>query len=304
MFLILHLCAGKILDQFITRLKTLYTDTNQPLLSQLEQLFPEANLVDHEFNIIKSLILDNNITVHIEMLLEYWKNRDQIIRVCQECMNVMKKYETKLSEEVSILQNMFDTNDQTSIETCMKIYQAYYIHYSKIYSEQMLKLIAQWSSSKELLEFLYSVTPTDVDDLLEVVNDWDETLINTKIVLDFVLLKRFIHQADMMIDFVSTEKSLNFDDITNCFRKIWDQVEFKNILTIFESCSKSLSITKRIYMKATNKEQSKRRRILDIMKNTQFYFCVHQLNITSNSGRYQFDVHITNNDWEPISSIH
>ena len=53
-------------------------------------------------------------------------------------------------------------------------------------------------------------------------------------------------------------------------------------------------------MGSTNKEQSKRRRILDIMKNSHFCFCVHRLKETVNGGEYQFDVQIMNSNWEPI----
>jgi hypothetical protein len=290
----------EILDQFTHRLADLCTEIDQPLLPQLEQLFPEKNFIDHELSVLKTF-LNNNISVYLEKLLEYWKTREHINRVCGEFINLINQYNAPVTEKITILQNMLDITDQTSVEICSNAYQAYCIHYSEVYSKPMLQLIAQWSSSKELLEFLNSVEVNDADDLLEVVNDWDETLIDTKTVLDFVLLKRFLHQANKLIESTPAEKLLELNDIVACFEKVWEEIEFKNILNNFESCSKCLLSLERICTGSKNKELSKRKRILDIMKNSQFCFCVHRLKETISGIGYQFDVHMMDNNWEPIS---
>ncbi|CAF4833776.1 unnamed protein product, partial [Rotaria sp. Silwood1] len=297
--LMLLLQVTKILDQFISRLKVLYTDTKQPLFPQLEQLFPEKNFIDHEFNIFEALV-DDNIASYLKKLVEYWKNYEHINHICRGCIHLSKHYNIPLTEQQSILQNILDINNQSSIETCKAVYQAYCAHYEEKYNKSVLKLIAQWSLSEKLIDFSYSLTVTDVDNLLEIVNDWDETLISTKTVLDFVLLKRFHHQTDIMIDSIRQKRYLEFNDIINCFEEVSNEIEFKNILNNYESCSKCLFSIDRICMGSKNKEQSKRRRILDIMKNSSLCFCVHQLRETVHGNQYQFDVHIMNTNWEPI----
>ena len=290
----------EILDGFTHHLEALCTKTDQPLLPQLEQLFPEKNFIDHEFNIFTTF-LNNNIIVYLEKLLEYWKTREHINRVCNEFINLINQYNAPDTDKVTVLRTMLRIDDQTSVEICSNAYQAYCEHYSKVYSKPMLELIAQLSSSKKLLEFLDSVELDDVDDLLEVVNDWDETVIDTKTVLDFVLLKRFLHQTNKLIESIREKKLLELNDIVVCFEKVSQEDEFKNILNNFESCSKCLLNLERICAGTKNKELSKRKRILDMMKNSQFCFCVHRWKETVNGIGYQFDVHMMNTNWEPIS---
>ena len=289
-----------ILDQFMSRLRALYTNTKQPLLPQLEQLFPEKNFIDHELKIFQTL-LDKNIFLYLEKLLEYWKNDELINHICKGCIALSEHYKISLGDHQPILENVLNIARQTSIETCSERYQAYCTNYSRDYSESTLKLIAHWSLSEELLKFLFSLQASDVDDLLEVVNEYDETLINTQTVLDFVLLKRFLNQLDIMVETISKNKSLELNDAVTCFQKSYSESEFKNILNNFETCSKCLSSLKYIFMASNQKEQSARNRILTIMKNSKFCFCVHQLKGTVHGSQYQFDVHIVGNNWKPVS---
>jgi hypothetical protein len=291
---------SKIFDIFIEHLNYICSDRQQSLFSQLKKLFPEKQLINTELIVMKSLLVGNTM-LRLEKLLKYWENREDIICFSKGCLNLCTKYNIEIRDKLIVLQDILKMDDETSSETCLVVYQNYCTHYLNRYSDLMIKLLTQWDSSYELLEFLYPFAATDVDDLLEIVNDWDEASMNTKTVLDFVMLKRFILTVNMKIESIRTEKPLVFDDIIICFQEIINKNEFDNVLFSFKSCSENLITIQRICMESKNKEQSKKKRILDIMKNSQFCFCFHRSNETIYTCDYQFDVHITNTDWKPVS---
>ena len=292
--------ATEILDQFQDRLTLLCTDKTQLLFPQLRQFFPETHFIDHELRVLKPL-LDDNTARRLDILLEYWKNQAYINQICEGYQYMLAHYQISPSIKLSVSENILAMHDEISSETCLTVYQDYCNHYSNRYSKVALDLIAYWSSSNELLKFLHSLETTGIDDLLEVVNDWDETLINTQTVLDLVSLKRFFDKVEIKVQSIRLKKSVELDDILCCSEETLNEIEFKNILTNVESCSKNLSALQRISLDLTNKEQSKRRRILDIVKSSNFCFFVSQLEEGLRSGEYGFDVHVTNDNREPIA---
>lgn len=290
----------EIRKQFVNLLECLCIEINKALHPQLEQLFFEKDLIDYEL-IILTPLLTSNVAAQLEVLLSYWKNRDRIFNIWKGCNHMMEEYHLPTSDKLLVLQTIVNFDNKTSSETCIAVYQDYCTHFSNKYSETTLKFIAQWSVSYTLLRYVYSLKTTDVDDLLEVVNDWDESLINTKTVLDFVLLKRFLDKINAEIETIETQRSVELDDIIISSDKILKQNEFQNLLANFSACLKNLPSIQRISTGATNKEQSKRKHILDIMTQSDFCFCAHQGKELINANNYQFDVHIRNNNWEPVS---
>lgn len=281
--------ATTILDLFIHYLNDFCAKKEQPFESQLKQLFPEKYLIDYEFYLLRGLLDENNV-LYLETLLKFWKTYEKIVHICKGFKNLLAYYDISSNSNISVLQNMISINEETSSETCVTFYQNYCTHFANYCSESMLSLIAEWSESNDLFKFLHSVTATDIDDLFEVVDDWDETLINTKIVLDFVLLKRFFDKASIMIKSARAEKCLQFEDIITCFQGVCDEMELKNILINIDSCSKSLFSIQHLHMKSTTKERSKRRRILNIMEKTDLGFCVRQSKNTLSNNEYHFDI--------------
>ncbi|CAF5228023.1 unnamed protein product, partial [Rotaria magnacalcarata] len=131
------------------------------------------------------------------------------------------------------------------------------------------------------------------DNLLEAVNDWDETLISTKTVLDLVLIKTFLDRVYTKIDLLRKKQPIpdEIHRVILCFEEVQKDDEFKSIIQYFESCSKLLSSIKRVYMDLTNKERSKRRRIFDIVQKVCFGFVRLPVN-THGRIEYRFDVFI------------
>jgi hypothetical protein len=292
--------ATEILYEFIAHLTFLCTDQQQPLLPQLQQLFPDKYYIDHELSVLKPL-LNEDIVIYLDIVLEYWKNREHINHICCGCHDMLEQYKISISDKLSVLQNILALDDETTGEVCIAVYQDYRNHYSTRYSPAILDFMAQWSLSNALLTFLYSLEATDIDNLLEVVNDWDETLINTKTILDFVLLKRLFDKVNTKIEFISKGKCLELDTIIACFEEVLNNIESKTILSSIESCFKNLSSIQRLHTQSQNKEELKRKRIFDIMEDSSFCFFDSQLKGIVNNSEYQFDVHVLNDNWESIS---
>jgi hypothetical protein len=291
--------ATEILFQFKADLTILCTSQQQALFPQLQRLFPDKHYIDHELSVLK-LLVNEDIVMHLDILLDYWKNREHINHICSGSHNMWEQYKISISDKLSVLQKILDLDDETTGDICIEVYQDYRNHYSNKFSPLILDFMAQWSLSNELLIFLYSLEATDIDNLLEVVNDWDETLINTQTILEFVLLKRFFDKVNIKIESIRKEKCLELDDIIVCFEEVLNNIESKTILSSIELCSKNLPSIRRLH-DSQNKEQSKRKRILDIMENSSFSFFDSQLKGVVNSSEYQFDVHVLNRNWELIS---
>ncbi len=153
------------------------------------------------------------------------------------------------------------------------LYNKFAIHFLQNHSKDLLNFISQYSLSNELITFLNLLPSTDVDNLLQAVNDWDETLINTKTILDFVMLKRFFVRFNQEMNSRKNEPfSSNLKQIEIAFEKVFEDEQFKNLFNCFQTCSASLTTIKRIHLELTDKELSKRNRISDLMRNITFHF--------------------------------
>ena len=273
--------ACNIFQIFKKELEQISTNQDQPPISQLQKRFPEKQYVDDELEIFRSF-LDEQTLARLKILLIYWKNRDDIIHFSKGCTNLCAKY---------------NIIDERSIEMCNINYKNYLTQYLDKYSNTIRDIIIYWDLSSELIEYLYTFTATDIDHLLETVNDWDETSINTKTVLDFAMITRLILTLEKKIQSISSkDQSLTLAHIVDILKELTNEYEITNVLSSFDSCSKNLQTIQRVYTESKNKEQSKKTRILNIVDDAQFCFCIHQSN-------YQFDVHITNMDWEPITFV-
>ncbi|CAF1611000.1 unnamed protein product, partial [Didymodactylos carnosus] len=124
-----------------------------------------------------------------------------------------------------------------------------------------------------LFDFLKSLTSDDVYNLQEAVNDWDETLLNTKTIFEFATVKTFLDRAYAAIkDKQSQIQPLVFKQIIECLESIWETNQFDGLSKCLESSALSLAGIKRIHLELTDKEQSKRRRIADILQQSKMNF--------------------------------
>ena len=270
-------------------------------ISNLLGIYSDAQDVDHDSEVLNPLLHPDDIA-DLKSILDFWNKREFLNCLCKGYIKLCTKYEIKVQDGLTVFQNILDVSDQTLGENCVKVYRNYCAHGSNKYSESIIRLISHWGSSEEMFDLLYSLDRTDIDDLLEIFNDWDETLIDTKTVLDFVLLKRFLDKIDIRINQAKDPgRPRELNDLTNCFQGLLNENEFKDITTNIKSSFENLSIIKDIRLKITDKEQSKRKRILDIIVNSKIYFDIRQTERTFESGEYHFDVFVTTKDCKKLN---
>ncbi|CAF3395094.1 unnamed protein product [Rotaria sp. Silwood1] len=262
----------EILDMFIDRLKTICSEWKHLPISEILNLFPDIQYVDHDFEILKPL-LRSDATEKIKSILDYWKNRDNINHICHGYINLISNIEKSSDKNCELFKKITEINYKTQGLQCFMRYKHFSREFLQHHSKEFLDLIAQYSLSNELITFLNLLASSDVDNLLQAVNDWDETLINTKTVLDFVMLKRFFVRFNNEISLIRNNTSVfNIDQIEIAFQRAFDDEQFKNIFNCFQACSASLTSIKRIHLELTDKELSKRKRISDLMQNIKFGF--------------------------------
>ena len=284
--------ADEIFELFIGELKSICDNWRTSPISRLIHLFPDSNYIDHDLKTLEPLLLDSVAVPILEDVLHYWKSRERFRHICQGCINLLTHLQLPISQKTQILTKMFKINEDTSGEIFHQVYEYFRRKFLKRHSLELQNILAHYSSSDDLLKFLHSLNLIDANNLLEAVNDWDESLVNTKTVMDFVLIRTFLDQTYARIDLVR-QATLGFDQIINCFDDVLNGADFKNILSCFESCSKSLSSIQRVHLDFTNKEQSKRQRILEIMQKASLIF-INQSLKSSAATEHQFDVNIDN----------
>jgi hypothetical protein len=292
---------GPMVDEFTRHLKIVCDQENYQFHVILKTLFPTKDGLDDELRTLK-VLLNQDEALKLEYALDSWKNQLNNIRICQNYIYLMKQCHILKLDSTLIFTKIIDSDETTPARICAPIYQEYFGRYSKEYGESMQKLTNQWDSWMQLLDFLLSLTSANVEDLLEAVDEWDETMINTKTVLDFVLLKRYFTQVDNKIDDLREKQQLKLRDITRCFEAVLYEDDFKNILNCIDSCVESVLTIKRVHKDASDRGQSKRQRILDIMKNSQFCFRVCSSRTQTDDVRYGFDIQ-TMHSQGPSTSI-
>ncbi len=286
--------ATDIRELFTSELKRLCREWKELPISHLIKLFPDMQVSDQDLHTLAPL-LDHAVIPDLKKLIDYWKIHEQIAHIRQGCVNVLSHLQGQTSDESSSssLKDTLDITETASGATCYEAYENYCVNYSQRYPDQALRFIAQYSSSAELLAFLHSLNENEGDNLLEAANDFDETLTDAKTMVDFATLKTFIDRTYANIKRAkkqTTTRPLSLEDVVAGFQSLMNEPEFNNILDCFEPCSKSLESIKRIHGDSTNRGQSKRRRILDIMCKSSFAFVRESFNVSGYADD-RFDIH-------------
>ncbi|UJR36511.1 hypothetical protein I4U23_029232 [Adineta vaga] len=259
----------EILNLFSDRLKAICIRwTRLPILDLLN-FFPDLQYIDHDFGILKPF-LESNIADTLKSVLDYWKNREYINHICHGYINLLLNLQRPLDDMCGKLRKITQINRQTQCLKCWTQYRYFLSYFSQQYSKGFLDFLSQYSLSNDLITFLNLLPSTDVDNLLQAVNDWDEILINTKTILDFVMLKRFFVRFNHEMESITP----TIQQTESAFQKTFTDEQFKNILNCFQTCSASLPTIKRIHLELTDKELSKRTHISDLMRNITFDFTV------------------------------
>ncbi|CAF4169052.1 unnamed protein product [Rotaria sp. Silwood2] len=276
----------QILDQFHKKLQSICVSRQKHTVGDIIRLFPDIQYVDYDPEQLQPW-LDPVAIPQFLSIFSFWTNRTRIHHICKGISQLSKTISATIDSTLFDLVCTID--EKTSIEQCASVYEQYRDQSEKRLPENMLALFSYYSLSSDLFDFLHSLTADDVCNLLEAVNDWDETLVSTKTVLDFAIVKNFIDCAYTVMrekHKILKDTPFQLEHIVDCFTDVWKNDQFINLLKCLESSSLALSSIKRIHSELTDKEQSKRRRIADILqKSTVCFVRVRHLETI-------FDVHV------------
>lgn len=266
--------ANKIFESFANELKTLCNNWHEMFIHDLLIIFHDIGTVDLDMDIL-SAYLQPEVIPDLRVVFTFFKNQQHLRDISFGFNELVQRF--KLSSDPNLQKVLSDLTkivSETRIKTCYDEYQNYIENIEKKYSVDMLNLCAAFNLSNDLIQFLDDLTTTDADNLLEAVNDWDETMISTKSVIDFVKLKTFFTRIQTSIEQIRLNKNseILFHDVANHFDDIFNDDDFKNINELFPTCLLALTGIKQLYLELTNKEQSKRKCIIDIMSNSILNF--------------------------------
>ncbi|CAF0841320.1 unnamed protein product [Didymodactylos carnosus] len=280
--------ASTYLASFQNRLKVISKQWKTTPVQNILNLFSNAEQINHEMQILKSS-LDPESVQYIAIVIEYWKNCVFLKHFCRGSKYLLQYFQIQPDNDTyALFDKLLKINEQTKGYYCYLYYEQYTNAYAQKYSQETLGICSQYSSSHELIDFLHGLTAKDVDNLLEAVNDWDETLISTKTVIDFVTLKTYLDRIYSTVEKLKTDKAqITLSKIFSILADVLNNdAEFKNVNDFFHTCSLSLAGIKQLHMELTNKEQSKRTRIFNIIQESSLTF-------TQNIDmKKQFDVQI------------
>ncbi|CAF3044828.1 unnamed protein product [Rotaria sp. Silwood2] len=265
--------ATKVLNLFQHELQTVCVQWNTIPILQLLNLFPNLQFAETDIHLLKAFI-EATAVPYLLAILNFWKQRSYLQHVCHGIKNLLNYLKVSLDENPGVviesLDGLLTINEQTLGQACYDCYQRYITTCADKYKPQSLTLWSHYSVSRDVIDFVHKISATEMVNLLEAVNDWDDTLISTRTVMDFATLKTFFDQVYVTIR--EQEAVLTVDHIAACFEKISQVPEFQRIVDLFPTCSASLLAIQRLYLELTNKEQSKRQRIIDIMHRSSITF--------------------------------
>ncbi|CAF3763739.1 unnamed protein product, partial [Rotaria sp. Silwood1] len=264
--------ADKILQDFEQILTRICKQGDQIPIENILHLFPDIGQAENDLTLLTPLLKKETLPL-LHSIISFWKNRNRIRYICMGIINLSTKISSNI--DLNFLRSLYAIDEQTLSKICSSTYEKYREQIEKKCSNNILTLFFYYGSSWDLFDFLDTLTADDVYNLQEAVNDWDETLVNTKTIFDFATLKNFLDRAYATM--TNKQKQLNvtslsFEHIVECFDDTWKNNQFDGLSRCLESSALSLASIKHIHLELTDKEQSKRRQIADILQKSKINF--------------------------------
>jgi hypothetical protein len=223
--------------------------------------FKDIDVIENEMQLL-TRILEPNVVPYLTCILNYWNNKDYVHKLCKGLDHIVKFY--GLSGSYQFLSTLIETNEKTKGEICYTNYQQFNDEFLKKHPEQTLTVCSLYHDSKTLVDFVKRLKQTDMDNLLEAVNDWDESFITTQTIIDFVQLGHFL---DSISNYATNKQSATtLNDILLDIDTLLKQKEYTDIVNYFQTSLSALPGIQRQYLDLTDKEKSKRTKIDHIMK--------------------------------------
>ena len=261
-----------IFDQYCQELNKICKSLNKIPIENVIRFFPEIDQVENDLKSLQPLI-DQPTQKKLPSIVRFWKDRRRIEHIYTGIMHLCDKFSA--TNHLIWLKNACGTHQNIIADDCAKIYDQYEENIVNKYPKRIVKLISYYGSSQDFFTFLDSLKMDDIDHLKEAVNDWDESLVNTKTIFDFEIVKNFLTRAYQVIQTKQKQSKntpIKLEHIIDSFMEVWKNEQFTDLLKCLQSSSLSLSSIKRIHLELTDKEQSKRRQIADILQKSSIGF--------------------------------
>ncbi|CAF3464205.1 unnamed protein product [Rotaria sp. Silwood1] len=223
--------------------------------------FKDIDLIENEMQLLTSL-LEPPAIPPLTCILDYWNKKDYVQKLCKGIDHLVKFY--NLSGDYKFLSVLDKMTEDINGDVCYANYQQYNEETIKRYSKDVLTVCSHYQDTEKLVNFVKKLNQTDMDNLLEAVNDWDESFITTQTIIDFVQLGRFLTSINNYSSTIEqTFKTLN--DILSYIDTLLKQKEYADIISYFQTCLSALPGIQRLYLELTDKEESKRTKIFHII---------------------------------------
>lgn len=230
-------------------------------IQEIIMTFKDIPVIENEMQLLNR-ILDPNVIPYLTCILDYWKTKDNVLKLCKGLDRVVKFY--GLSGDYQFLLVLNDMNRKTPGKICYASYRRFNDEFLKKHSNQTLNVCSLYYDSDALIAFIQRLNSTDMDNLIEAVNDWDESFITTQTIIDFVQLGHFLRSIDSYISKERSSTTLN--DILLHMDTLLQQKQYRDIISYFQTCLSTLPGIQRQYLDLTDKEKSKRSKIINIME--------------------------------------
>ncbi|CAF4035636.1 unnamed protein product, partial [Rotaria sordida] len=225
--------------------------------------FKDINLIENEMQLLTSL-LEPNAIAPLTCILDYWSKKDYIHKWCEGMDRLIQLY--NLSDDYKFLSLLGKTTEATNGNMCYNNYQQFNERIIKKYSQEVLDVCSHYNDSEELVKFVTKLNQTDMDNLLEAVNDWDESFITTQTIIDFVQLGYFLTNINNYSN-IHEQASKTLNDILSYINTLLKQKEYADIISYFQTCLSALPGIQRLYLQLNDIEESKRTKIFHIINN-------------------------------------
>ena len=223
--------------------------------------FADVNPIENEMRLLTS-ILDANAIPYLTCILDYWNNKDNIHKLSKGLDHLVKSYD--LSGSYEFLSILSDVTETTKGDICCKSYQIFNNEIIKKHPSQTLTVCSIHYDSIDLVKFVAKLERTDMDNLLEAVNDWDESFITTQTIIDFVQLGHFL---DTIRNYVKNkQKPITLNDILIHINTLLNEKQYTDIVSYFQTSLSALPGIQRQYLDLTDKEKSKRTKIVHVIE--------------------------------------
>ena len=272
-----------LFKRFLGKIDEAYTSRQKIPLEELLKLFPHIREAENDLHLLQ-IHLNPEVRNDLLAVFSFSKHHGRISHLCQGLIKLSSHFSATINR--SFYERMRSVDTKTSIQIWIELYQQYRNELETRFLDKVLIFISYYSSSADLFEFLHILTDDDISSLKEASNDRGETSTDAETIFDFGNIKSFMDRTYDMIKDKQLRSILSIDLVIQCFEQAWKQEQTVDLLKCLESSSLSLTSIKHTHLTLNNKEQSKRRRISDILQQSTVIFVRVELHEVS------FDVNV------------